>query len=142
MINIVREFDSQFNASVLKQNLKFFENNLIGPKDVPYGVYDVEIVKLKLVKSKIGYPMVDVCFKIDSGEYKNCVLNTNYIVADIFGLQACNIFLQKISKCLVKFVSFAQYNKQLLNIKKNLKNKRVFKLKYSMIKGFKKYQIL
>ena len=100
MTNIVKEFDSEFNVSKLKQNLKFFETNMENRNDVPYGIYNVEVVKLSLLKSQNGHPMVDVCFKIRNGRYEKKLINTNYVVSSVFGLKVCNAFLKKISNFL------------------------------------------
>ena len=141
MTNIVKEFDSEFNVSKLKQNLKFFETNMENRNDVPYGIYNVEVVKLSLLKSQNGHPMVDVCFKICSGRFKKRLINTNYIVSNVFGLKVCNAFLKKISNRIIEFNSFEQYDKLLKNIMADVKNKCDFKLEYGTAKGFKTFKI-
>ena len=141
MTNIVKEFDSVFNVSELKQHLNFFEADMENCNDVPYGFYNVEIVKLGLIKSPNGHPMVDVCFKIRNGRYEKKLINTNYVVSNVFGLKACNVFLKKISNHIIEFNSFEQYDMLLKNIMEDVKNKCDFKLEYETAKGFKTCKI-
>lgn len=145
MTNLFDEFDNQFNAAELKADLNAVQSNNVERKEVPHGVYEVKITKLELVKSKKGYPMVSVWFKIVAGEYKGQMIFMNQVLVNesgsSFGLHNCNLFLRSITSLPVDFESFKQYNMLLIDIMEQIDGKREFQLNYGESKGFNTFKI-
>lgn len=126
-----------------------FENGLkrdlakIERKEVLTGIYNVEIVKLDMAKSKASkLPMLVCWFKILSGEMEGHIVVMKQIISDALSLHKCNEFLRSISRFTISFNSFAQYEKLLADIMNEIEGKREYQLNYSKdFRGRNTYQI-
>ena len=139
MLNFA-EFDKKF-----EKELNFLKRDLakIERKEVSPGVYDVEIVKLDLTKSKDSkLPMLVCWFKILSGDMEGRIVVMKQIIVDALALHKCNEFLRSISRIPISFDSFAQYEKLLADIMNEIQGRREYQLNYSIdFRGHSTYRI-
>lgn len=130
-------------------NFAEFENELrielarIERKEVLPGIYNVEIVKLELTKSKASkLPMLVCWFKILSGDMEGHIVVMKQIISDALSLHKCNEFLRSISRFPISFNSFAQYEKLLADIMNEIEGRKEYQLNYSKdFRGRNTYQI-
>lgn len=139
MLNFA-DFDKKF-----EKELNFLKRDLakIERKEVLPGVYDVEIVKLEMTKSKASkLPMLVCWFKILSGDMEGRIVVMKQIISDALSLHKCNEFLRSISRIPIYFDSFAQYEKLLADIMNETEGRREYQLNYSKdFRGRNTYQI-
>lgn len=146
--NIWDEFDKQVDTAALAEDVKEAAENG-GRREVPHGVYEVEINKLELVKSKKGDPMVTCWMKILEGDYKGSLIFMNQVVTQGFQIHLANEFLRSlISECeeatapVVEFVTYKQYNSLILDVAEAIDNNFEYRLNYGENnKGYNTFEI-
>ena len=133
------KFDEIVDLQGLKQDIL----NNTGYKKVPYGTYEVEVVKMELTKSKAGNPMVSIWFKIVRGEYSDQLLFLNQVITKGFQIGIVNELLNNMHTSQnVEFMSFTQYSKLLEDIFEEINGKFEFALDYNERKGYDIFRII
>ena len=79
-MSIFAKFNKQVDKDQLAKDIEKARENSANFKEVPHGVYEVEIQNIECKETKNGDPMVSVCFNILDGEYKGCKIFANKVV--------------------------------------------------------------
>ena len=140
--NFLEQFDQEFDLVGLKEELKNVVTD-VDYKEVPPGIYDVEVEKLELVKSKTGKPMLTCWMRIVYGEYENSMLFLNQVIDTAYGIHNANEVLRSLrSGLVVEFESFVQYHELVFTIYEAVVGAYEFVLVYGENhKGFKTFKI-
>ena len=86
-------------------------------KEVPYGTYEVKILKMEVKESKNGDPMLQVRFRILNGSEKGNSILMNQVIQQPFQIHLANDFLRSLDTDVeVKFKDYAQYNDMVLDV--------------------------
>lgn len=141
-----KKFDKAFDIDGLKKDIKDAEAGNVSFKEVPFGTYEVKIVKLELSESKTEKPMVKAQFKVLEGEYKGSSIFMNQLVDEGFKIDIMNKFLKSLEafdESEIYFESYSSYNDLLLDIAEEVEKR---KLEYLLgyhenAKGYKQYII-
>jgi hypothetical protein len=137
------KFDKAVDIEGLKKDVVAAADGQGDFKEVPHGTYEVSIDKLELVESKKGDPMVTCWFKILEGEYKGQRIFMNQVVTLGFQIHIVDEFLESLESGVeVKFESFAQYGKMLLDIHEAIDNNLEYAVEYGENKGFNTFKIV
>ena len=144
--NLWDKFDKAVDTEGLAADVKEAAENGANFREVPHGVYEVEVNKLELIESKKGDPMVTVWFKVVDGEYKGCLIFMNQVITQGFQIHIANEILRQMTAELdgfnVEFKTYKQYGELLMDIREAVDGKFEFKLDYAEgKKGFSTYSI-
>ncbi len=144
--NLWDKFDKAVDTEGLAADVKEAAENGANFREVPHGVYEVEVNKLELIESKKGDPMVTVWFKVVDGEYKGCLIFMNQVITQGFQIHITNEILRQMTAELdgfnVEFKTYKQYGELLMDIREAVDGKFEFKLDYAEgKKGFSTYSI-
>lgn len=117
-------------------------------KEVPVGEYEVSVEKMELSESKKGDPMVTIWFNILNGEYKNSKLFFNQVITQGFQIHVVNELLRSMdardnkgNPIDIKFESYAQYGKLLLDVHEAIDKKLEYAIEYGEKKSYKTFKI-
>lgn len=137
------KFDSMVDLDGLKHDIEEAKENGGGDyKEVPHGIYEVEIAKLELKESKKGDPMVAVWFRILNGEFENAMLFMNQVITKGFQIHIVNEFLRSLNSGLdVDFETYTQYNDLLMDIMEAVDGTKEYALDYGENKGYNTFKI-
>ena len=111
---------------------------------VPYGIYDVKIMKMELKESKNGDPMLQVLFKILAGSEKGNTILMNRLLNIKFQIHTANDFLRSLDTGLeIKFKDYGQYNDLIMDVFEKIgSDKLEYALKFSQNeKGYDTFEI-
>lgn len=134
------KYDKQIDLEALKEDIEDSANSDF--EEVPLGTYEVAITKLKLSESKKGDPMVQVWFKIVSGEYNGRLLFMNQVITRGFQIHIVDEFLRSLDSGIdIHFDSYSQYNKLLMDVFEAIDGNFEFALRYGENKGFNTFEI-
>ena len=144
--NLWDKFDKAVDVEGLAADVQEAAENGANYREVPHGVYVVEVNKLELIESKKGDPMVTIWFKVVEGDYKGSMIFMNQVVTQGFQIHIANEILRQMSVEVewvnVEFKSFAQYGNMIMDIAEGIDGKYEFKLDYAEgKKGFSTYSI-
>lgn len=144
--NLWDKFDKAVDTAGLANDVKEAAENGANYREVPHGVYEVEVNKLELVESKKGDPMVTVWFKVVDGEYKGCLIFMNQVITQGFQIHIANEILRQMTAELpgfnVEFKTYKQYGELLMDIREAVDGKFEFKLDFAEgKKGFSTYSV-
>ena len=140
------KFDKAVDTEGLAADVKEAAENGANYREVPHGVYEVEVNKLELIESKKGDPMVTIWFKVVDGEYKGCLIFMNQVVNQGFQIHIVNEILRQMTAELpdfnIEFKTYRQYGELLMDVREAIDGKFEFKLDYAEgKKGFSTYSI-
>lgn len=143
--DLFKKFDKTVDVEGLKKDVKEAEANG-GNGDypeVPAGEYEVKVIKLELVASKKGDPMVSCWFEILAGEYKGSKIFMNQVVTQGFQIHSANIFLRSLDSGVeVEFDTYSQYGEMLMDIHEAIDGKLEYVLNYGVnSKGYNTFEI-
>ena len=134
------KYDKQIDLEALKEDIEDSANSDF--EEVPLGTYEVAITKLKLSESKKGDPMVQVWFKIVSGEYNGRLLFMNQVITRGFQIHIVDEFLRSLDSGInIHFDSYSQYNELLMDVFEAIDGNFEFALRYGENKGFNTFEI-
>lgn len=141
-----KKFDKAFGAESMKEEIKEIEKNGVTFKEVPYGTYEIKVIKLEVAESKTNKPMVKGQFKVLEGEYKGSSIFMNQLIDEPFKIDIMNKFLRGLEVYdaeEIYFENYGDYNDLLLDIAEEIeKQKLEYLLKYSENnKGFSTFEI-
>lgn len=144
--NLWDKFDKAVDTAGLAADVKEAAENGANFREVPHGVYEVEVNKLELIESKKGDPMVTVWFKVVDGEYKGCLIFMNQVITQGFQIHIANEILRQMTAELdgfnVEFKTYKQYGELLMDVREVIDGKFEFKLTFAEgKKGFSTYSI-
>jgi len=144
--NLWDKFDKAVDTAGLANDVKEAAENGANFREVPHGVYEVEVNKLELIESKKGDPMVTVWFKVVDGEYKGCLIFMNQVITQGFQIHIANEILRQMTAELpefnVEFKTYKQYGELLMDIREAVDGKFEFKLDFAEgKKGFSTYSV-
>lgn len=140
------KYDKQCDLEGLKKDITDAKENNGNFKEVPYGTYEVKIVKLELSESKTKKMMVKGQFKVLDGEYKGSSIFMNQLVDEGFKINIMNEFLktlEALSEDDIYFESYVDYNDLLLDIAESIDEQGLeYLLEYSENKnGYSTWKI-
>ena len=161
--NIFAKFNEMFNTEELAKAVEEanLNNKPFVKKDVPFGDYEVKIVKLEIGKHDFDdeykdMPEGKVCFRIINHEElsgQNLYMNKKLISLDpnpkeaqrksAFLLHKFNEFLTSLgSSVTVSFENWNQYGEMVDSIFKELDGNAEYQLRFFENKGYKDYAIV
>ena len=145
-MTIFDKFNEKFNASKLAEEVKELGSNNRQQgdyEDVPFGMYEVKVEKMKLKESKSGRPMVSIWFRIIEGDFKNSIIFMNQVVEQPFQIHIVKELLAALESGLdIEFVDYNQFNDLLLDIHQAIDGKLEYALDYQENdKGFNVFKI-
>ena len=139
MLNFA-DFDEKF-----EKELQFYQRHItaVDSKEIPYGFYEVKIIKLEFTKHKSnGRPTLICCFEILTGKHKGKLIFMSKLINSAIALHKCNEFLRSLSRLPVSFETFAQYGGLIMDIFNEIKDTREYSLHYSKdARGLDSYRI-
>ena len=140
------KFNKSVDTEALAADVKEAAENGSNFREVPHGIYEVEVNKLEAKESKKGDPMITAWFKVVEGEYKGSMIFMNQVVLQAFQIHIVNEILRQMTAELpefnVEFKDYAQYEQLVLDVAEAIDGKFEFKLNYSDGgKGFSKFSI-
>lgn len=144
-MNIWEKFDKTIDTEALAQDVQAAEEGNIEYKDVPYGTYEVKIIKMELVESKKGQPMLSVWMKIVAGEYEGSMIFYNQVLNTGFGIHNANEFMRSLDSGVepIEFKNFKQYNDLIMDVMEAVDGNLEFAIEYGENnKGYKTYKII
>lgn len=140
------KFDKNMDLEGLKKDIKDAEEGNTNFKEVPFGTYEVKVVKLELGVSKTNKMMVKGQFRVLEGEYKGSSIFMNQLVDEGFKIDIMNKFfrsLEVIDDEDIFFESYKDYADLILDIAEEIE-----KLKYEYLlefsqndKGYNQFKI-
>lgn len=139
------EFDEKIDTEGLAKDAQEAAENGGGNfKEIPLGTYEVEVNKLQLVKSKAGKPMLNIWFKILTGENKGGIIFYNQVMDQGFGIHNANEMLRSLDSGVdVEFVSFKKYHAMLLDVLEAIDGNLEYALKLDKnSKDYNTYEIV
>ena len=148
--NIFEKFNQMVDVEGLKHDVEAAANSTGDFVEVPFGNYEVKVIKLELgatgEKSKMpGAPMAKVWFDIIAGEYKGQKIFMNQMLTSGFGIHKMNQFMESLETGLpVQFDSFEQYDALMREVFKAVDDAGAeFQLAYTQNnKGYSVYEIV
>lgn len=146
------KWDKMVDAEGLKHDIEAAAENSNNFREVPAGTYEVTVTKLELGETgpkakNPGMPMVQIWFKILTGEYKNSLIFYNRVIMgtsnDGFMIHSANEFLRSLESDVdIEFINYSQYAQMLLDIHENIDGSLEYALKYGENQqGYKTYEI-
>lgn len=118
--NLWDKFDKSVDVEGLAADVKEAAENGANFREVPHGVYEVEVNKLELIESKKGDPMVTVWFKVVDGEFKGCLIFMNQVITQGFQIHIANEVFRQMTAELpdfnVEFKTYKQYGELLMDV--------------------------
>ncbi len=144
--NLWDKFDKTVDTEGLAADIKEAAENGANYREVPHGVYEVEVNKMELIESKKGDPMVTIWFKVVDGEYKGCLIFMNQVITRGFQIHICNEILRQMTAELngfnIEFKTYKQYGELLMDVREAIDSKFEFKLDFDEgKKGFSTYSV-
>lgn len=111
-------------------------------KEVPHGDYEVKIEKMELKESKKGDPMVQVWFKVLSGEFQGNRIFMNQVITQGFQIHIVNEFFRSLGTDLpIEFKTYAQYGQMIMDLAEMIDGVLEFALEYGENKGYSTFKI-
>ena len=157
MSNIFEKFNELFNADELAKDIAetSANNKPFEKKDVPYGDYEVKIVKLEIGEHDFegdykGYPEAKVCFQIINHEeltgqrlYMNKKLISLKNPTSGFMLYKFTEFLNSLETSITPvFENWDQFGALVASMFKEIDGRAEYQLSYFDRNGFKDYAIV
>lgn len=153
--NIFAKFNTMFNTEELKKDVDEASASNLPKVKVPFGEYEVSVVKLEVGENTYeesptkGCPQINVWFKVLAGEFKGQRIfwSTNIAPGD----QYAGLKLNKVNEVIesfesgipVVFENFEQYNDVLKQILTEIDGRAEYHLSYQPNKkGYATYTIL
>lgn len=153
--NIFAKFNEMFNTEDLKKDVAEANQSNLPKVKVPFGEYEVSVVKLEVGENTYedsptkGCPQINVWFKVLTGEFagQRIFWSTNIAPGD----QWAGLKLNRVNEVIesfetgipVVFENFEQYNDLLAQIFKEIDGRAEYHLAYlENKKGFASYNIL
>lgn len=153
--NIFAKFNDMFAGSTLKKDVEEASQSNLPKVKVPFGEYEVSVVKLEVGENTYedsptkGCPQINVWFKVLTGDYKGQRIfwSTNIAPND----QYAGLKLSKVNEVVdslesgiqLVFENFEQYNDCLKQIFAEIDGRAEYHLSYQPnAKGFATYNIL
>ena len=142
-MKIWEKFDKEIDTNGLQVDIKEAAENKRSFREVPHGVYEIEIEKMELIASKAGDPMVTVWFKVLEGEYKGSLIFMNQVVNQGFQIHIVNEFLRSLGSGIeIEFKNYSQYGQLLMDVHEAIDEKFEYGLDYDENnKGFNTFKI-
>lgn len=147
--NLFAKFASMIDVEGLKADTEAVAANTRDFVDVPFGDYEVKVVKIELgatgEKSKTpGAPMLKVWFEIIAGEFKGQKIFCNQMLTTGFGVHKSNELLNSFeSGILVWFENFEQYDDTIKQVFTAIDGVGEYQLSYGQNnKGYSTYVIV
>ena len=129
----------------IEKELQFYQRHItaVNSKEIPYGFYEVKVIKLELTKHKSsGRPILICCFEILTGKSKGKLIFMSKLINNALALHRCNEFLRSLSRIPVSFECFPQYGGLIMDIFNEIKDTREYELNYYKdARGFDSYEI-
>lgn len=143
MENLFEKFNSMVDLAGLQADIAAAESNTGEYEDVPYGDYEVKIVKLELGESKKELPMAKVWFEVVAGQYKGQKIFMNQTLHKGFMINRMNGFLASLESGIpVQFENYVQYGELFAQIFDAIDGKAEYQLSYGEKNGFGTFEIV
>lgn len=153
---LFEKFNEMFEGASLAKDIADINSDKVERKEVPYGDYEVKIVKLELGEhefddEKKGFAEAKVWFKIISeGEYEGQMLFMNKTLMSVKGQRATAFLTRKFNEFLesletdipVVFENWVQYGALIDEIFNSIDGRGEYQLAFFDNRGYKDYEIV
>lgn len=147
--SLFEKFNEMMDVNGLKEDIEAAASNNTTFEEVPFGDYEVKVVKLELGETgqnskNPGMPKMSVWFEIVAGDFKNQKIFMNQNLTTGFGIHMAQEFLNSLESGIpVVFEDYVQFGELLEEIFNVIDGKAEYQLAYSQNKkGFSTYTIV
>lgn len=147
--NVFEKFNEMFDLSGLQKDIADAASNTGDFVEVPYGDYEVKVVKIELGETKETaknphMPMAKIWYEVLAGDFKGQKIFQNQMLTSGFGIHKMNELLNSLeTEIPIQFENFTQYAELFAQVFDAIDGKAEYQLHYDQNnKGFATYEIV
>jgi hypothetical protein len=128
-----KKFNEIVDTNGLKEDISNAKSGGGEREEVPFGDYEVKVVKMELKESKNGDPMVSIWFEIVAGEHKGRYLfyNKVLLVNKPVTFHFMHEFLRDMAvETPVEFIEWEQYDNMYKAIFEEIRDTKTYHINY------------